>query len=223
MGDEKTSNETWSIGADASLEDAYRSPGCPPLIRRALSGAFTWQNRNRRGVQRALVSASIAPQWTAALLALGATVTVESDAGSTEVPLEHLLERRVTGTPLTLHVRLEGVLWGEARVGRTRADDPIVSAVAAVEMKEGTVHQARLALTGVWPKPAGLAEAARALVGEELDTDSISSVARAVSLEVSPEADFRGSVEYRRAMSEVLSRRALEQCLTEAGQGVEHE
>lgn len=223
MGDESLGHETWSIRANASLHDAYSSPGCPAPIRHALSGAFTWQNRNRTLVQRALVSASIAPQWTAALLALGATVTLEEDAGSLEVALEDLLERRAKGTPLTVSVRLAGIRWGEARIGRTRADVPIVSAVAAVEERHGIVHRARLALTGVWPRPVRLAKAAENLVGKALDEDRIASVAGAVSHEVEPIGDFRGSVEYRTAMAEVLSRRALMQCLTHVSQEVQDE
>jgi CO/xanthine dehydrogenase FAD-binding subunit len=40
-------------------------------------------------------------------------------------------------------------------------------------------------------------------------------VANAIEGEVAPEGDFRGSEEYRRAMAGVLTRRALEQCLSE--------
>jgi carbon-monoxide dehydrogenase medium subunit len=222
MRDEKKEKAVWTLGSEASLQDVYISARCPVLLKRSLSGAFTWQNRNRRQVHRSLLSASIAPQWSAALLALGATVTLQGDSGSSEVLLEDLLERRVTGMPLALHVRTEGIRWGEAHVGRTPADEPIVAVVAAVEMRGGTVRQARLALTGVWPRPVGLAKAAATLAGGALDKDHISSVARAVAQEVAPEGDFRGSVEYRKAMAEVLTRRALEQCLTDARQEVEH-
>ena len=213
MTDGQSDKEVWSIGADASLQDAYTSPGCPSLLVHALSRAYTWQNRNRRLVGRALVSPSIAPQWFAALLALGATVNLEDEPGSSEMLLEDLLERGVSGTPAAVSVRSGGLRWGKAHVGRTPADEPIVAAIAAVELEGKTVRWARIALTGAWSRPVGLAEAAHALVGRELEAGSISSVSKAVAVEVSPAADFRGSVEYRRAMAEVLTRRALEQCL----------
>jgi CO/xanthine dehydrogenase FAD-binding subunit len=218
MTDGHSDRDVWSIGADASLQDVYVSPGCPPLLVDALSGAYTWQNRNRRLVGRALVSSSIAPQWSAALLALGATVTLEEEPGTSEVLLEDLLERRVKGTPAAVSVRTGGLLWGESRVGRTPADEPIVDAIAVVELEGRTVRWARVALTGAWSKPAGLAKAAHALLGRELDRESITSVAQAVAQEVSPTGDFRGSVEYRTAMAEVLTRRALEQCLARSVQ-----
>jgi CO/xanthine dehydrogenase FAD-binding subunit len=162
----------------------------------------------------------------AALLALGATVTVarapEGDAGPEEVPLEALLERRIGGEvrarvrTIRLHVSLEGKCWGEDRVARTPVDEPIVSAIAAVEIGDGVVQQARLALTGVWSEPVRLAEAAARLVGGPLDGNCIREVAEAVTKEVTPQGDFLGSGEYRRAMAGVTARRALERCSHQA-------
>lgn len=216
--------ESWSIDADAPLQSVLDSPECPPLLRRMLTGAISWQTRNEKPVRRALTSPRVAPQWVAALLALGATVTVEGDAGPTDAPVEALLQRRVKGKVSALHVRvgegfpsvsggLGGVNWAEARVARTPADEPIVVAVAMVETGEGVVRQARVALTGVWPEPVRLAEATAQLIGGPLDEECIRAVAEAVEKEVAPKGDFRGSEEYRRAMAGVLTRRALEQCL----------
>ncbi len=203
--------ETWSIEADASLQSVLDDAGCPSLLRRALTGALSWQTRNETSVRRALTAPRIAPQWVAALLALGATVTVKGDDGPTEVPLAKMGSSR----PHALHVGPGGVKWGAAHVGRTPADTPIVAAVAGVEVAGGVVQQARVALTGVWPEPVRLAEAPAQLVGRPLDETSIQAVAGAVEKEVAPQGDFRGSEEYRRAMAGVLTRRALEACLCE--------
>jgi CO/xanthine dehydrogenase FAD-binding subunit len=99
------------------------------------------------------------------------------------------------------------------QVGRTPTDEPIVAAVAAVELQDALVQQARIALTGVWSTPVQLAAAANQLVGGPLDAARIEAVARAVEQEVAPREDFRGSAEYRRAMAGVMTRRALEQCM----------
>jgi CO/xanthine dehydrogenase FAD-binding subunit len=206
----------WIIATDAPLQSVLDRPDAPPLLRQTLTGALSWQTRNETPVRRALRSPRIAPQWMAALLALGATVTVEGEAGPEEVAL-------AVGTGLprlhALHVpRTEGTRWGAAHVARTPADEPIVAAVAVVEMTGGIVQQARVALTGVWPEAVRLAEAPARLVGGPLDETSIGAVAVAVEEEVAPTEDFMGSEEYRRAMAGVLTRRALEQCLhQEAG------
>jgi CO/xanthine dehydrogenase FAD-binding subunit len=210
--------EVWSVDADAPLQSALDSPGCPPLLRQTLTGVLSWQTRNETPIRRALTAPRVAPQWVAALLALGATVTVEGDAGPAEVSLESLLQRRAEGRASALHVRVGGLRWGEAHIARTPADEPIVAAVAVVEAAEtavdyGVVHHARIALTGVWPEPVRLAEAPAQLVGGALDEAGIRAVAEAVEKEVAPRGDFLGSEEYRRAMAGVLTRRALEGCL----------
>jgi CO/xanthine dehydrogenase FAD-binding subunit len=153
----------------------------------------------------------------AALLALGATVTLERESESEEMALDELLHERVDGEIVALRVRTEGIRWGYAQVARTPADDPIVSAVACVEMQGGRVQEARIALTGAWSRPVGLAKAAGRLAGGQLDEKQIQAVAAAVEEEVSPKGDFRGSAEYRRSMAAVMTRRALAQCLQEEG------
>ena len=193
-------SEPWSRGA---------------IVRRPLS----WQTRSVKSVRAALKSPRLAPQWMAALLALGATVTVEGDAGPVEAPLEALLQRRVGGEVCALHVRVRGLKWSEARVARTPADEPIVAAVAMVEMDGGLVRQARVALTGVWPDPVRLAQAPAQLVGGPFDEGRIQVVAEAVEKEVAPKGDFQGSEEYRRAMAGVLTRRALAGCLRQEAGG----
>lgn len=206
----------WRVEADAPLQAVYDAAECPPLFRRTLGGALSWQVRNETSVRRALASPRVAPRWLAALLALGATAMVEDSSGvSTEVHLQVLLRREAAGKVVALHVRTAGLRWGEASVSRTPADEPIVSAVAAVELRGSTVEKARVALTGVWPEPVRLAEAPARLVGGPLETASIQAAAAALQLEVAPGGDFLGSEPYRRAMAGVVARRALEQCMQE--------
>jgi carbon-monoxide dehydrogenase medium subunit len=219
--DPAAAGEVWSVDADASLQSVLDSPECPPLLYETLTGVLPWQTRNETPVRRALKSSRVAPQWLAALLALGATVTLErGDGGPTEVILESLLRRREEGEISVLHVPLGGPerRWGQAAVARTPADEPIVAAIAVLALEDDVVRQARVALTGVWPELVGLAEAADRLVGGQLDVERIQVVAAAVEEEVAPKRDFLGTAEYRRAMAGVLTRRALESCLhQEAG------
>ena len=209
----KSNGCMWPVDADATLQTMLDSEACVPLLRQTLTGALTWHVRNRRPLRRALASPGIAPQWMAALLALGASVTVEREPEPEQIPLETLLHERIEGEIIALHVRTEGIRWGYAQVARTPVDDPIVAAVACVEMQGDQVHDARIALTGAWSRPVGLATAPGRLTGGPLDEEQIQAVAMAVEEEVSPKGDFRGSAEYRRAMARVMTRRALEQCL----------
>ena len=211
----------WYIDASASLQAVLDSSECPLLLRQTLISVLSWQRRNQTPVQKALTSPRVAPQWVAGLLALGCTVIVEEDAGRTETPLDVWLQQKNGGKITALHVSISDpgaagkageVRWGEAHVARTPADDPIVAAIAVVEMAGDTVRLARVALTGAWPGPARLANAPAQLAGGPLDLDRLRAVAAAVEKEVEPKGNFRGSKAYRRAMAGLLTYRALKEC-----------
>ncbi|MCX7680449.1 MAG: hypothetical protein N2508_00530 [Anaerolineae bacterium] len=206
-----SANDIWHADATAPIQRITDDPNSPQLLRRLTLETFSWQMRNETSIQKALRSPRTAPRWMAALLALGATVTVEGEA--TEMAVAHLLERRTQGEVVALHIPTSGMVWGEACVRRTPADDPIVAVVATVALENGVVRQARLALTGVWAEPVRLASAGALLAGRLLDEATIHTIARAVENEVTPQGDFLGSAEYRRAMAAVLTRRALAQCM----------
>ena len=205
----------WSIEADRPLQAMLDDEVCPQVLRRALTGALSWQVRNEVTVRRALSSPRIAPLWVTALYAVGAIVTVGENDSEKEVVVSEAGATR----PVALHVEMDGLRWGEARVARTPADEPIVAAVAAVKLDgRDVIQKVCVALTGVWPKAVGLAEAPAQVVGKPLDGDIIQVVAETVEQEVEPKGDFLGSEEYRRAMAGVLTRRALQACLEqEAG------
>ncbi|MGM0495023.1 MAG: hypothetical protein ACQER1_18965, partial [Armatimonadota bacterium] len=118
-----------------------------------------------------------------------------------------------------LHIPMldANTVWGEAHVARTPSDEPIVAAFAVLRLNGETVEDVRIALTGVWSETVRLTEAADGLIGESLSRDRIIDVAGAVEREVEPVGDYLGSEAYRRAMTGVVARRALEACLEQGG------
>ncbi len=214
---ERLEGGVWILDPDASLESLLNEPSCPPPVRRALSGVHSWQARNETTVERALRASQLMPQWTAALLALGATVTVDGGEGPEEVPLHALVLGEIKGEVTAVRVPIPNanIRWGEAHVARTPSDDSIVAAFGVLRMSGDTVETARLALTGVWSGVVRLAEAADVLVGASLNEGRIEDVVAAVRREVDPVGDYLGSERYRRTMAGVMTRRALEACLEE--------
>ena len=79
--------------------------------------------------------------------------------------------------------------------------------MAAAALVEGGA--VRLAVAGGGSAPVRMGAVERSLAGQRLTTDRLESVAALVEAAVSPQADFRGSAEYRRSMAGVLARRAL--------------
>jgi CO/xanthine dehydrogenase FAD-binding subunit len=202
------------VSADASLQALYESPSVPGLLRRTLGGSLSWQFRAEHSITRVMQSSNLAPPFVAVLLALGARVVLEKAEG----PLDDYLRRRLpAGQPLAavrIPMEVPGRAWGETHVARTPADQPIVSAVAVVDLADGVVRQARLALSGAWRGYPRLLACAQLLVGGTLADATIRQVAEAAEREVEPPDDYRGSAEYRRAMAAVLARRSLEACMT---------
>lgn len=200
----------------ATLQTVYTAPDTPNLFRCALSGPLSWQQRNGITVQEAVLTPGLAPQWLAALLAVGTRIVFTEREGL----LADFLARttRHDGQMMALHVPLHvpGRVCHSFHVGRTPADAPIVAVIAVLDVSDGTVERARLALTGVWRETARLADAATRLEGTTLNNAIIHDVAGAVADEVSPPADFRGSAPYRRELAMVLTRRALQSCLKES-------
>jgi CO/xanthine dehydrogenase FAD-binding subunit len=196
------------------------------LLTQVLRTIHSWQIRAETTVGRTLRVSQLMPHWVAALLGLGAVVSVENGEGVNEVDLEALINRQVSGDVKELYVsRQADVHWGEASVARTPSDDPIITALAVLRSRDDVVEEARLLLTGVSSRPVWISDALTMLVGQALSRGPTSSpgwiddVASAVEEEVEPVGDYLGSQAYRRAMAKVLTRRALEACLAERSPG----
>ena len=214
----RRTGDEWSIETHHSLQKVMEDPGCPDLLKETLDGTLTWQGRNETPIERAVLSPRVVPVWSAALLALDAQVTLETEEGGSEqLSYQILLDSRPDGDLARLTVRLQGERSGHARVSRTVADEPIVTATAVVTLSpdDDTVQKARVVLTGVSGDAIHSAQAVSGLVRERLTAERIREVAAQIPNEVDPPTDFRGSAEYRRAMSAVVTRRALDQCLNQ--------
>ncbi|MEV7009333.1 FAD binding domain-containing protein [Streptosporangium sp. NPDC051022] len=104
---------------------------------------------------------------------------------------------------------------------RRSVDIAVVSAAAALETHDGTIHAARLALGAAGPVPFRVPEAERLLTGVELTLDAdgaptgplataLAQAAQACTAAARPISDVRSGAEYRRQMTAVVARRALE-------------
>ena len=206
------------LDAQMSLQDVYEAPNCHELFHQTLSGPISWQKRNGITVAEAVYTPNLAPQWVAALLALGTRSAFPDGDGMLIDFLSRTGTRHNHLQAVLVPLNVPGRVWGEAHVGRTPTDDPIVSAIAIVDLGEEFVRRAHLALTGVWREHVRLAGAGELLVGQPLNHATIEQVKDAIEEEVSPQDDFRGTAVYRRAVAGVLTRRALIACMERGSQ-----
>ena len=86
----------------------------------------------------------------------------------------------------------------------------LVGVAAVLDITDGVVRSARIALTGAAAAPARLSRVEEALTGQTASAESFALVAASAADGVEDiNNDLHGSEEYRRAMIQVFTERAL--------------
>jgi carbon-monoxide dehydrogenase medium subunit len=164
--------------------------------------------RNRGTLVGSLCHADPQGDWASVVMALGGSVVAEGPAGRRSIPMtafvtgpfENALEPDEIAIeaviPAAQGVRSGGYLKLERRVG----DFATVGVAVALETKDSVVSRAGIALTGVGGSTIAATEAAAALTGRPLTTDSIGEAAELAAAAARPRTDHRGSAEYKRHM-----------------------
>jgi CO/xanthine dehydrogenase FAD-binding subunit len=169
-----------------------------------------------------LMNASPAMETGGPLMCLDATVTLQSAAGMRAVSVGELFTGPGTTVAepgeLLVAVEVPADTTGSAYVRleyRRQMEIAVVGATAAVTLDGDTVTRARVAITALAPTIRRVPEAESALEG----TPDVAAAAGAAANASSPISDVRASEGYRRAMAEVIARRAIEAALTRAHGG----
>jgi carbon-monoxide dehydrogenase medium subunit len=160
------------------------------------------------------------------LLALDATLVLADSHGRRKMPLAGYLA--AWGTKALRQSILVAVVvpaangrrrgWSFQKLGRTALDISLLNVAAGVQVdRAGRIQWARIALGAVAPTVMRASSVEEALRGRALDRSAVADAAAAVMQAVRPVGDVRAPAEYRREMSGVLTRRALEECAAQAG------
>ena len=99
--------------------------------------------------------------------------------------------------------------WGFEEVARRSGDFALAAVAVTLTLSDGTIVQARIAITGVAPTPRRVTSAESMLVGARLDRGVDDDVIESVRAVAEPETDLHASADYRRHLVGVLARRAL--------------
>ncbi len=190
--------------ADVAASDLVRS-ACP-ILAQAAAGVGDMQVRNRGTIGGSLAQADPHGDLPTVLLALDGDVSVEGPDGTRTIAARDLFLGFLT-TSLKPDEILTGVRVPKAANGAyvkfsRRAQDWAIVGVAAVV--DGAA--ARIALTGVGPRPVRAEAAERAFTGA-----NAAEAAEHAAEGLTPPADAAGSSDYRRHLVRVLTRRALEE------------
>ncbi len=194
-----------------------------PMLAEAARVVGGHQVRNVGTVGGNVVNASPAADVVAPLLALDASLQLESSAGRRSVGLGDFL----LGPGRTVLRSGEMLTWicfarppaasGSAflKAGRRKAMEISVACVAVSLSFDGQrCRTARIALGAVGPTTLRAREAEAALEGRTVDPDLFREAGRIASGECRPISDVRASAEYRRILVGTLVERALLLCLS---------
>jgi CO/xanthine dehydrogenase FAD-binding subunit len=189
----------------ANRELAFLHP-----VARAVGGPAI---RNMATVGGNLFAPSPYGDFTAALLALDATVAMQGGYSGRETPLEEFLGGRERANGLVASVtfnRPNPEAFRFRKVARVKPKGISVLSIAAhLPVNGGRVAGARVAYGAMAPTPIRAKSVERALDGRALDESSIASAVVVAAEGTNPATDAIASAWYRREMAAVHLRRML--------------
>lgn len=206
---------------DKAIVAAY-----PGLIDSAsLIGGVQIQGRASMGGN--LCNASPAADSIPSLIAHGAICQIAGPNGRREMPVEEFCiapgrTALQTGEFLVaLHIPAPQPGFGAAYlrfIPRNEMDIAVVGVGASVQLDESRSRfvSARIALGAVAPKPLFVTAAGDALAGQPVNAESIAQAAQIAQAAATPISDMRGTAEYRKHMTGVMTRRTLEKAIERA-------
>ena len=209
----------YKIYGDAGIQEAY--PGlidCASLI-----GGIQIQGRASIGGN--LCNAAPSADSIPMLIAYTVTCKIASADGTREVAAEDFCTGpgRNVLQPGELLVSMNFPL-PKANSGarylrfipRNEMDIAVAGSGVSVELENGTFKTARIALASVAPTPIFVKETGEALQGQPVNDESIAKAAALAKAAAKPITDMRGTIEYRKHLCEVLTRRALNDAVKRA-------
>ncbi len=160
----------------------------------------------------------------ALMMILGATYHLEGAAGAREVPAAEFyqgayftaLEPGEILTSVSIPVPLAGHGYAYEKLKRKVGDYATAAAAVVLTMAGGKVASCAIGLTNLSEEPLLATEAAQAVIGRSLDEATLKKAAAAAQAIMSPAADARGPVEYRKHVGGVMVVRALQRAASRA-------
>ncbi len=215
-------NDGLRAGAATTLRTLERSSEVQqryPVLVEALRVVGNVRVRNVATIGGHLAQADPHMDLPPVLAALGATAVARSVRGERRLALHELLvdyyetcleadELIVSIEIPPLPARTQGAYLKFCALSPN--DWPTVGVAAFLEADDGRVGEARIVAGCVADRPLRVSDAEALIRGERLTAASIAEVARRYAQAAEPLDDFRGSAEYKRTVTEVYVRRAIE-------------
>ena len=154
----------------------------------------------------------------ALMMTLGASYRLQSPNGAREIAAGEFyqgayftaLEPGEILTSVSVPVPAVGHGYAYEKLKRKVGDYATAAAAVVLTMTAGKVASCAIGLTNLHETPLLATDAAKAVIGTSLDAASLKQAAQAAEAIMSPAADARGPVEYRKHVGGIMVTRALQ-------------
>jgi aerobic carbon-monoxide dehydrogenase medium subunit len=161
----------------------------------------------------------------ALMMTLGASYRLEGPSGTRDVAASEFyqgayftaLEPGELLTSVSIPLPAAGHGYAYEKLKRKVGDYATAAAAVVLTMASGKVATCTIGLTNLSETPLLAEDAAKAVIGTSLDAASLKKAATAAEAIMSPAADARGPVEYRKHVGGIMVMRALMRAAARAG------
>ena len=160
----------------------------------------------------------------ALMMTLGASYRLEGSSGAREVAASEFyqgayftaLEPGELLTSISIPVPASGHGYAYEKLKRKVGDYATAAAAVVLTMANGKVATCSIGLTNLSETPLLAEDAAKAVIGTNLDDAALKQAAAAAEAIMAPAADARGPVEYRKHVGGIMVMRALQRAASRA-------
>lgn len=210
------------IGGSVTVTDLLESPlmqACFPELSEHLKLVSSTPIRNMATVAGNLANASPIGDLSIWFLALGATLTLRDERATRQIPLRNFflgyktLAKSADEVVTSIRFKKPGKahFFNFEKVSkRTCLDIASVNSALLLQVENGMIKEAGLAIGGVAPVPLFLKKTSAFLAGQTLpagdplQSDLLKQADALLQSEISPISDVRGSAEYKRLLARQL-------------------
>jgi aerobic carbon-monoxide dehydrogenase medium subunit len=198
------------------LEDSTELTSAFPIIKETVNIVGDPAVRSRGTLGGSLAHSDPAADFTAVMLALGASVSVTGPNGDREINADDLfvdllttsLEPEEILTAITIP-GLNGAGAAYEKHAHPASGYAVAGVAAVIKVDGGAISSARIAVTGATSNATRASAVEAALVGKPANAETIAAAAALASDGLGRNGDVYASAEYRAQLLKVLARRAV--------------
>ena len=196
-----------------------------PLLYEATTLVGHLPIRTRGTIGGSLAHADPAAEYPTVALVLDAELVLQGPSGQRSISAEEFFVSYLTTVlapnEVVTEIRFSPALptsgWAFEEVARRHGDFALVGVAGVIDTEGEQCRTVRLAAAGVGPTPVRLRAAEDILMQQGVTEQSIQHAAAQAAELVEPDSDIHASADFRRHLTQVLTRRAIQRAL-ERGQ-----